>query len=92
MMMTDHLPRGVGGWEGREGYGFGYGGQVVTDVTQISTYGSPGQFMWGGAASTIFFVDPAERLAVVVMQQVYPGFTFPLTYDILTAVYQAIAD
>ncbi len=92
MMMTDHLPPGVGGWEDRPGYGFGYGGRIVTDATQLSPYGSQGQFAWGGAASTIFFVDPAERLAVVVLQQVVPGFVYLLTEDIGTAVYQAIVD
>ena len=92
MMMTDHLPRGVGGWDGRAGFGFGYGGQVVTDATQLSTYGSVGQFAWGGAASTLFVVEPAERLAVVIMQQVVPGFVYPLPGDIGTAIYQAIVE
>ena len=88
MMLTDHFPRGVLGWAS-PGVGFGYGGSVVTDVTQLSGYGSVGRFSWGGAASTIFWIDPVERLVGVMLQQIMP-YTDALMNDVQTTVYQAI--
>ena len=88
MMMTDHLPPRVPGWSS-PGAGFGYGGKVVTDVTQLPEYGSAGRFSWGGAASTLFWVDPAERLAIVVLYQIMP-YVDDLSLDLYTTVYQAI--
>ncbi|TVR54479.1 MAG: class A beta-lactamase-related serine hydrolase [Spirochaetaceae bacterium] len=88
MMMTDHFPPDVQGWAS-PGVGFGYGGSVITDVTQLSGYGSVGRFSWGGAASTIFWIDPAERLAGLMLQQIMP-YTDALMNDFQTTVYQAI--
>jgi CubicO group peptidase (beta-lactamase class C family) len=96
MMMTNHLPRGVRGWEEIAGYGFGYGlgygGLVLTDPTQVTSYGSVGQFSFGGAATTSFLVDPGESLAIVIMQQFMPQATYPVTPDVVTSVFQAIAE
>ena len=88
MMMTDHFPPDIQGWAS-PGVGFGYGGSVVTDVTQLSGYGSVGRFSWGGAASTIFWIDPVERLAGLMLQQIMP-YTDALMNDVQTTVYQAI--
>ncbi len=89
MMMTDHLPRGVAGWSG-PGVGFGYGGSVVTDLTQFAGYGSLGRYGWGGAASTGFWVDPVERIVGLVLQQAVP-YSAQLADDVTTTVYQAVA-
>ncbi|MFP4114148.1 MAG: serine hydrolase domain-containing protein [Spirochaetota bacterium] len=89
MMMTNHLPPNVERWD-RPGSGFGFGGQVVTDVTQLTEYGSAGRYSWGGAASTLFWVDPEERLAVVLLLQRVPGFSSRITDDLYTTVYQAL--
>ncbi len=91
LMMTDHLPPDVEGWD-RPGSGFGLGGQVVTDPVQWTDYGSPGRFSWGGAASTLFWVDPAEELAAVFMLQLVPGFSSRITDDLYASVYQAIVE
>lgn len=88
MMMTDHLPRGVAGWSS-PGVGFGYGGSVVTDLTQLAGYGSLGRYGWSGAASTGFWVDPAERIVAIVLQQVVP-YAVQLADDITTSIYQAV--
>ena len=88
MMMSDHLPPGVAGWS-TAGVGFGYGGAVLTDARYFVGYGSPGRYGWGGAASTGFWVDPAERIAGLVLQQVVP-YTPELPDDVLTSVYQAV--
>ena len=52
--------------------------------------GSPGDFMWGGAASTAFWVDPVERLAVVFMTQLLPSGTFNFRGQLKTLVYGAL--
>jgi len=91
LMMTDHLPPEVEGWD-RPGSGFGFGGQVVTDPVQWADYGSPGRFSWGGAASTFFWVDPAEELAAVLMLQLVPAFSSRITDDLYASVYQAIVE
>jgi CubicO group peptidase (beta-lactamase class C family) len=57
---------------GADGYTFGLGFMVRQGQGLASVQGSPGEFMWGGAAGTFFWVDPKEQLAVVLMSQV-PG-------------------
>jgi CubicO group peptidase (beta-lactamase class C family) len=57
---------------GVDGYTFGLGFMVRQGDGLASVQGSPGEFMWGGAAGTFFWVDPKEQLAVVLMSQV-PG-------------------
>eukprot|EP00937_MAST-01D_sp_MAST-1D-sp2_P006663 g6663.t1 len=50
--------------------GFGLGFSVVLDAARSGDMASTGSFAWGGAASTLFWVDPAEQLVVVFMTQV----------------------
>jgi CubicO group peptidase (beta-lactamase class C family) len=51
-----------------------------------------GEFAWGGAASTFFFVDPAERLTAIFMTQLVPSSTYPLRSELRQLVYQALVD
>jgi CubicO group peptidase (beta-lactamase class C family) len=48
--------------------------------------------MWGGAASTTFWVDPSEDLVVVFMTQLMPSGTFNFRGQLKTLVYPAIVD
>lgn len=57
---------------GVEGYTFGLGFMVRQGQGLASVDGSPGEYMWAGAAGTFFWIDPKEQLAVVMMSQV-PG-------------------
>ena len=57
---------------GRDGYGFGFGVAVRTQAGVAATNGSVGDYTWNGANGTIFWVDPQEKL-VVVMMSVAPG-------------------
>ena len=56
------------------------------------TIGSAGEYYWGGAASTIFWNDPAEDLVVIFMTQLMPSATFNFRGQLKTLVYPAIAD
>jgi CubicO group peptidase (beta-lactamase class C family) len=53
---------------------------------------SVGEFAWGGAASTAFWVDPAEQLTVVFLTQLLPSSTHPLRSQLRQLVYQALVD
>ncbi|MFZ1702318.1 MAG: serine hydrolase domain-containing protein [Pyrinomonadaceae bacterium] len=68
LMTADHM----NGRTFRDGQGFGLGFSVVKDV---GTYGAPssvGEFGWGGAYHSLYWVDPKEHLVVVYMTQLIP--------------------
>lgn len=73
-----------------EGTGFGLGFSVLLDPPANGALGSRGQFAWGGAASTAFWVDPAEDLVVVFMTQLLPSNQYPLRRHLQAGVYQAL--
>jgi CubicO group peptidase (beta-lactamase class C family) len=54
--------------------------------------GSPGEFMWGGLASTAFWIDPVEEIVAVFMTQLIPSGTFDFRGQLKTIVYGALAD
>jgi CubicO group peptidase (beta-lactamase class C family) len=91
LMTSNHLPGGFA-VNGRQGVGFGLGVEVLRDVTSRPTYGSVGQYGWGGAATTRFWIDPRENLVVLVLLQLLPGFCRPIVDDVYAATYQAIAE
>ena len=55
---------------GLDGYGWGLGFRVLTDLNKTNGLGSIGEFGWGGAAATYFLVDPKNDLTAVLMTQV----------------------
>jgi CubicO group peptidase (beta-lactamase class C family) len=74
------------------GVGFGLGLAVVQDPVAYGTLCSPGEFSWGGAASTAFWVDPVEDLIVIFLTQLLPSSTYPLRSVLRQLVYQALMD
>ena len=56
-----------------DGVGFGLGFAIGNGPAATGTVGSVGEYYWGGAASTAFWVDPVEDLAVVFMTQLLPS-------------------
>ena len=56
------------------GGGFGLGFAIVSDPGARGQLGSVGEYSWGGAYQTPFWVDPVEELTVVYMTQVLPAF------------------
>jgi CubicO group peptidase (beta-lactamase class C family) len=75
-----------------EGTGFGLGFAVVLDPAEAQQVGSYGNFSWGGAASTYFWIDPEEDLIAILMTQLYPSSTYPLRPQLQQLVYAAIGD
>ncbi|NKB98299.1 MAG: serine hydrolase [Pseudomonadales bacterium] len=73
------------------GTGFGLGFGVIADTVNTGVLGSNGEFSWGGAAGTIFWIDPVEELVVVGMIQLM-GSPWTLRSDLKVATYQAITD
>ncbi|MBS32737.1 MAG: serine hydrolase [Acidimicrobiaceae bacterium] len=74
------------------GVGFGLGFSVVIDAAASKVPCSTGEMAWGGAASTAFWVDPAEDLAVVFLTQLLPSSTHAIRPELKQLVYQALVD
>ncbi|MBN9512925.1 MAG: beta-lactamase family protein [Alphaproteobacteria bacterium] len=74
------------------GIGFGLGFSVMIDPAKAYIAGTPGEFAWGGAASTAFWIDPAEDMAVVLLTQLMPSSTYPIRRELRVLTYQAIVD
>ncbi|MEN6543928.1 serine hydrolase domain-containing protein [Parvibaculum sp.] len=75
-----------------EGAGFGLGFQVILDPAEAQSIGSVGNYSWGGAASTYFWIDPEEELVAILMTQLMPSSTYPLRPQMQQLVYAAIED
>jgi len=72
------------------GTGFGLGFSVIQDPVAAQNVGSVGEYAWGGAASTIFWVDPKEDLSVIFMTQIMPSRTFDFRGQLKSIVYGAL--
>jgi CubicO group peptidase (beta-lactamase class C family) len=99
LMTQNHLPGGVdlsqfarGSFSetSYEGIGFGLGFGVRVDGVRNASLGAPGEFHWGGMASTLFWVDPAEDLVVLFMTQMMPSGTFNFRGQLHSIIYSAI--
>jgi CubicO group peptidase (beta-lactamase class C family) len=74
------------------GVGFGLGLSVMQSPARAQILGTPGEYAWGGAASTAFWVDPAEDLIVIFMTQLMPSSTYPLRRELRVLTYGALID
>lgn len=74
------------------GIGFGLGFSVMLDPAKAQILGTPGEYAWGGAASTAFWIDPAEDMAVIMLTQLMPSSTYPIRRELRVLTYQAIVD
>jgi CubicO group peptidase (beta-lactamase class C family) len=75
-----------------DGVGFGLGFSVTLDPVRSKVPGSVGEFAWGGAASTAFWVDPVEELTVSFFTQLLPSSTHPIRPQLKQLVHQALVD
>lgn len=88
LMTVNHLPADLASL--RPGAGFGLGFAVVSDLGAWGQPGSVGEFSWGGAYHTSYWVDPAEALTVVYMTQVLPAPGLDDFGKLRALVYQAL--
>ncbi len=101
LMTANHLPggkdltqlsRSLFSEATNAGIGFGLGFAVNLNPAATLVPRSVGEHYWGGAASTAFWVDPAEDLTVVFMTQLIPSSTYPIRRELRTLVYGALDD
>jgi CubicO group peptidase (beta-lactamase class C family) len=88
LMTTSHL----GTIAYNAGQGFGLGFYVVEDLGARGSPGSEGEFGWGGAYHTTYWVDPREELLVVHLTQLVPAGDVDDQAKVRALVYQAIVD
>lgn len=99
-MTANHLPSTVTGAGSGEnpllgaetrGFGFGLGFGVNTNPVGSGVLGSLGEYSWGGAAGTVFWVDPVEEMVVIGMIQLM-GSPWPLRRELRVLANQAITE
>ncbi len=100
-MAQNHLPGGVDLEAiGRplfsettfDGMGFGLGFSVLDDPVKNKVLASTGEFAWGGAASTAFWIDPVEQVTALFFTQLLPSSSHPIRPQLKQLVYQALVD
>lgn len=101
LMTANHLPGGVDlpalsvslfSEANYNGIGFGLGFATTMDPAKTMIPGSAGDYFWGGAASTAFWIDPVEDLICIFMTQLIPSSSYPVRRELKTMVYAAIED
>jgi CubicO group peptidase (beta-lactamase class C family) len=101
LMTANHLPGGIDlpalsrslfSEAAYDGVGFGLGFATSTAAHKTLMPGSNGDFFWGGAASTFFWVDPEEDLIGLFLTQLIPSSTWPVRREMRTMVYAALDD
>lgn len=101
LMTQNHLPnnrdlegfaQGAFSETTNAGIGFGLGFAVTVDEAKSQITGPKGTYYWGGAASTIFWIDPTEDLIAILMTQLMPSAAYPLRRQFQQLVYAAIDD
>ncbi|MCG2842548.1 beta-lactamase family protein [Sandaracinobacter sp. RS1-74] len=99
LMTANHLPggkdlpqlsRSAFSEAAYEGVGFGLGFATTTGIHKTMVAGNNGDYFWGGAASTFFWVDPAEEMTVLFLTQLIPSSTWPVRRQLRTLVYSAV--
>jgi len=63
---------------------------TLLDQTVAQIIGTPGEFYWGGAASTAFFVNPNEDLIMIFLTQLSPSSTYPIRRELRATIYSAL--
>jgi CubicO group peptidase (beta-lactamase class C family) len=98
-MTQNHLPgggtlvslgRGQFAETAYDGVGFGLGFGVNVDPVRSRVHTSPGEFTWGGLASTAFWVDRTEQVTAHFYTQLVPSSTYPIRTELRQLVYSAI--
>jgi CubicO group peptidase (beta-lactamase class C family) len=92
LMTSDHLgdmPRGA---LLPAGYGFGFTMAISHGAGKTGVIGSEGEYFWGGAAGTRFWIDPKEQMIGIFMIQILPHTNLTYGSQFRQLAYQAISD
>lgn len=99
MMTSNHLSHDLmpfavseSGADASQGCGFGLGFRVILDIAEHGTIGTDGSYSWGGAASTVFWIDPVEDLIAIMLTQFMPSSQYPIRREFQVATYQAMVE
>lgn len=95
LMTTNQTPKEAGwvrfGEEVREGVGFGFGFCVREKMSDWDPGGRVGEYGWGGAASTHYWVSPKDELIVITLEQVRP-YRWLTEFGVKKQIYDAIVE
>ena len=95
LMSRNHLTNTIlseGAAFGLSGVGMGLTLGTIIDSGLAGTYSSEGEFFWGGAASTIFWVDKKNNLTATMMTQYMPSDKYPIREELKTLLYSALSN
>lgn len=101
LMTSNHLPggqdltqlsRSLFSEAAYQGIGFGLGFSVTLNPAKTLVAGSVGEYAWGGAATTSFWIDPREEMICIFMTQVLPSSAYPIRRELRAMVYAALND
>ena len=99
MMASNHLPDGKDLTEMSQsafsettyqGVGFGLGFSVILDPVKTQSLTDVGEYGWGGAASTVFWVNPKEEMVVIFLTQLLPSSTYQVRRELRSLVYSSL--
>ena len=99
LMTANHLPNNQDLTEMSEsafsetpyaGVGFGLGFSVMLDPAKSQSLSDIGEFGWGGAASTVFFINPKEDMFVIFLTQLLPSSTYQVRRELRSLIYSAL--
>jgi CubicO group peptidase (beta-lactamase class C family) len=91
-MVTNHIGDTVMWNSPFDGYRFGLGFAVRTDLGASAKAGSVGEYTWGGFFSTTFWVDPKEQMIGIMLLQLRPNDKLDAHDKFKVLAYQAIND
>ena len=100
LMTVNHLPNNQDLTEMSEsafsetpyaGVGFGLGFSVMLDPAKSQTTSDIGEYGWGGAASTVFMINPKEEMFIIFLTQLLPSSTYQVRRELRSIVYSALS-
>ena len=99
MMASNHLPDGKDLTEMSQsafsettyqGVGFGLGFSVILDPVKTQSLTDVGEYGWGGAASTVFWINPKEEMVVIFLTQLLPSSTYQVRRELRSLIYSSL--
>jgi CubicO group peptidase (beta-lactamase class C family) len=99
LMTVNHLPNNQDLTEMSEsafsetpyaGVGFGLGFSVMLDPAKSQSVSDIGEYGWGGAASTVFMINPEEEMFIIFLTQLLPSSTYQVRRELRSLIYSAL--